>query len=145
MNKYLTEFIGTFFLVFTIVCTGIPAAPGVIPPLAIGAILMTMIFAVGHISGAHYDPAVTLAVRRRVQSRSRHWRRPDEASSLFQFVDSSDRRLRRRRRCRGGVQGAESGRPVILQSERRPPCPARFSWTAVGSGAPRRFRTVLMQ
>src|ERR1041385_1658421 len=63
MNKYLTEFIGTFFLVFTIGCTGVPpASPGVIPPLAIGAILMTMVFAGGHISGAHYNPAVTLAV-----------------------------------------------------------------------------------
>jgi aquaporin Z len=62
MNKYLTEFIGTFFLVFTIGCTVIPGAPGVIPPLAIGAALMVMIFAGGHVSGAHYNPAVTLAV-----------------------------------------------------------------------------------
>ncbi|HEU5079783.1 MAG TPA: aquaporin [Opitutaceae bacterium] len=62
MNKYLAEFIGTFFLVLTIGCTGIPAAPGVIPPLAIGAVLMVMIFAGGHISGAHYNPAVTIAV-----------------------------------------------------------------------------------
>jgi aquaporin Z len=35
---------------------------GVVPPLAIGAILMAMIFAGGHISGGHYNPAVTLAV-----------------------------------------------------------------------------------
>ena len=62
MNKYLTEFIGTFFLVLTIGCTVIPGAPGVIPPLAIGAALMVMIFAGGHVSGAHYNPAVTLAV-----------------------------------------------------------------------------------
>ena len=62
MNKYLTEFIGAFFLVLTIGCTGIPAAPGVIPPLAIGAVLMVMIFAGGHISGGHYNPSVTLAV-----------------------------------------------------------------------------------
>ena len=62
MRKYLTEFIGTFFLVFTIGCTVIPGAPGVIPPLAIGAALMVMIFAGGHVSGAHYNPAVTLAV-----------------------------------------------------------------------------------
>jgi len=62
MNKYITEFIGTFFLVLTIGCTVIPGAPGVIPPLAIGAALMVMIFAGGHVSGAHYNPAVTLAV-----------------------------------------------------------------------------------
>ena len=62
MNKYLTEFIGTFFLVLTIGCTAIPAAPGVIPPLAIGSALMVMIFAGGHVSGAHYNPAVTLGV-----------------------------------------------------------------------------------
>lgn len=62
MNKYLTELIGTFFLVFTIGCTAFGGAAGVIPPLAIGSILMTMIFAGGHISGAHYNPAVTLGV-----------------------------------------------------------------------------------
>ena len=62
MNKYLTEFIGTFFLVLTIGCTVIPGAAGVIPPLAIGAALMVMIFAGGHVSGGHYNPAVTLAV-----------------------------------------------------------------------------------
>jgi aquaporin Z len=62
MNKYLTECIGTFFLVLTIGCTVVPGAPGVIPPLAIGSALMVMIFAGGHISGAHYNPAVTLAV-----------------------------------------------------------------------------------
>lgn len=62
MAKYLTEFIGTFFLVLTIGCTVIPGAAGVIPPLAIGAALMVMIFAGGHISGGHYNPAVTLGV-----------------------------------------------------------------------------------
>ena len=62
MNKYLTEFIGTFFLVLTVGCTVIPGAAGVIPPLAIGAALMVMIFAGGQVSGAHYNPAVTLAV-----------------------------------------------------------------------------------
>ena len=62
MRKYCTEFIGTFFLVLTIGCTGIAAGPGVIPPLAIGAILMVMIYAGGHVSGAHYNPAVSLGV-----------------------------------------------------------------------------------
>ncbi len=62
MRKYLAEFIGTFFLVLTIGCTVIPGATGVIPPLAIGAALMVMVYAAGHISGGHLNPAVTLAV-----------------------------------------------------------------------------------
>lgn len=62
MAKYVTELIGTFFLVLTIGSTVVPGIPGVIPPLAIGAALMVMVFAGGHISGAHYNPAVTLAV-----------------------------------------------------------------------------------
>jgi aquaporin Z len=62
MNKYIAEFIGTFFLVLTVGCTVIPAAAGVIAPLAIGAALMVMVFATGHISGGHLNPAVTLAV-----------------------------------------------------------------------------------
>src|SRR6266568_1237076 len=62
MRKYIAEFIGTFFLVLTIGCTVIPGAPGVIPPLAIGAVLMVMVYAAGHLSGGHLNPAVTLAV-----------------------------------------------------------------------------------
>jgi aquaporin Z len=62
MNKYIAEFIGTFFLVLTVGCTIIPGAAGVIAPLAIGAALMVMVFATGHISGGHLNPAVTLAV-----------------------------------------------------------------------------------
>ncbi len=60
MNKYLTEFIGTFFLVFTIGCNVLGGNS--VAPLAIGAVLMVMVYAGGHISGAHYNPAVTLAV-----------------------------------------------------------------------------------
>src|SRR5208282_5879655 len=48
--------------VFTVGCTVIPGAPGVIAPLAIGAALMVMVYAGGHVSGGHYNPAVTLAV-----------------------------------------------------------------------------------
>ncbi len=62
MKKWIVEFIGTFFLVFTIGCTVVGGAVGVIPPLAIGTALMVMIYASGHISGAHFNPAVTLAV-----------------------------------------------------------------------------------
>ena len=60
MRRYLTELIGTFFLVFTVGCCVLGKVP--VAPLAIGAILMVMIYAGGHISGGHYNPAVTLAV-----------------------------------------------------------------------------------
>jgi len=63
MRTYITEFIGTFFLVLVVALTGNAAA--------IGVTLMVMVFAGGHISGAHYNPAVTLAVliRGKVSSR----------------------------------------------------------------------------
>jgi aquaporin Z len=60
MRKYITEFIGTFFLVLIILVSGHPVSP--LQPLAIGSILMVMIFAGGHVSGGHYNPAVTLAI-----------------------------------------------------------------------------------
>src|ERR1700744_136402 len=62
MNKYVAEFIGTFFLVLTVGCTVIGHGAGPFAPLAIGSALMVMIFAGGHISGGHYNPAVTLGV-----------------------------------------------------------------------------------
>ena len=60
MHKYLVEFIGTFFLVLTV---GTSVISGVsVAPLAIGAVLMVMVYAGGHISGGHYNPGVTLGV-----------------------------------------------------------------------------------
>ncbi len=62
MKNYITEFIGTFFLMLTIVCVvnGL-AADNYMAPLAIGSALMIMVYAGGHISGGHYNPAVSLA------------------------------------------------------------------------------------
>lgn len=62
MKKYLVEFIGTFFLVFTVGATVIPPGVGLFAPLAMGAALMVMTFAGGHVSGGHFNPAVTFAV-----------------------------------------------------------------------------------
>ena len=61
MKKFITEFIGTFFLVLTIGLV-VNGGAGAMAPIAIGAVLMVMVYAGGHISGAHYNPAVTLAV-----------------------------------------------------------------------------------
>lgn len=63
MKKYTVEFIGTFFLVFTVGCAvaGSPDSAKLWAPLAIGCALAALVFAGGHISGAHYNPAVTLA------------------------------------------------------------------------------------
>lgn len=57
MNKYTIEFIGTFFLLLTVALTG--------NPLAIGGVLAAMVYMGGYISGGHYNPAVTLAVKLR--------------------------------------------------------------------------------
>ncbi|MBN1870288.1 MAG: aquaporin [Candidatus Omnitrophica bacterium] len=63
MNKYIVEFIGTFFLLLVIgLCVIEPGGAGAMAPLAIGTILMVMVYAGGHISGGHYNPAVTLGV-----------------------------------------------------------------------------------
>lgn len=61
--KYVYEFIGTFFLVFTVGMTVLePNNAGMLAPLAIGSALAVMVFAGGHVSGGHYNPAVSLAV-----------------------------------------------------------------------------------
>jgi aquaporin Z len=66
IRKYAAELIGTFFLVFTVGASVLSGS--VFAPLAIGAVLMVMIYAGGHVSGGHFNPAVTMAVlvRRRI-------------------------------------------------------------------------------
>ena len=54
MNKYITEFIGTFFLVLIIGITN--------NPIAIGIGLSVLVYMGAHISGAHYNPVVSLAM-----------------------------------------------------------------------------------
>ena len=69
MSRYVTEFVGTFFLVLTIglvVLDGTPMAP-----IAIGSVLMAMVYMGGHISGAHYNPAVSVAILIRGKMKAR--------------------------------------------------------------------------
>jgi aquaporin Z len=62
MAQLIVEFIGTFVLVFTVGMTVVDPGAGNLAPLAIGSALMVAVYAGGHISGAHYNPAVSLAV-----------------------------------------------------------------------------------
>ena len=63
VRKLVVEAIGTFFLVLTVGQVVLdPGSTGVLGPFAIASALAVMIYAGGHISGGHYNPAVTLAV-----------------------------------------------------------------------------------
>jgi aquaporin Z len=60
--KLVVELIGTFFLVLTVGMTVKSPDAATMAPLAIGSALMVMVYAGGHFSGGHYNPAVTLGV-----------------------------------------------------------------------------------
>ena len=62
MKKYLVEFIGMFLFVLVVGMVVIDPGIGSLAPIAIGSTLMILVYAGGHISGGHYNPAVTLAV-----------------------------------------------------------------------------------
>jgi aquaporin Z len=61
-RKLVVEFVGMFLFVFTVGMATNEAGAGALAPLAIGSILMVMVFAGGHISGGHFNPAVSTAV-----------------------------------------------------------------------------------
>jgi aquaporin Z len=62
MKKYLVELIGTFLFVLVVGMVVIDPGAGTLAPIAIGSLLMVIVYAGGHVSGGHYNPAVTLAV-----------------------------------------------------------------------------------
>lgn len=62
-RKLVTEFLGMFIFVFTVgMVTEKASGAGALAPIAIGFVLMVIVFAGGHISGGHYNPAVSTAV-----------------------------------------------------------------------------------
>ena len=61
-QKLTTEFIGTFFLSLTICTVAVYGSAVEHAPFGIAATLMVMIYAGGHISGAHYNPVVTVSI-----------------------------------------------------------------------------------
>jgi len=61
-RKLAVEFIGMFIFLFTVGMATNKAGAGTLAPLAIGSILMVMVFAGGHVSGGHFNPAVSTAV-----------------------------------------------------------------------------------
>jgi aquaporin Z len=67
-RKLVVEFVGMFLFVFTVGMATNKTGAGTLAPLAIGSILMVMVFAGGHVSGGHFNPAVSVAVflRRRM-------------------------------------------------------------------------------
>ncbi len=73
-RKLVVEFIGMFIFVFTVgMATEKTTGAGVLAPLAIGFVLMVLVFAGGHISGAHYNPAVSTAVLIRGKMTAPEW------------------------------------------------------------------------
>jgi aquaporin Z len=61
-RKLVVEFVGMFLFVFTVGMATNKAGAGALAPLAIGSMLMVMVFAGGHVSGGHFNPAVSTAV-----------------------------------------------------------------------------------
>jgi len=74
MKKYITEGIGSFFYTFIVwmtIPTGFVTGAGMMTRLSIGISFAILVYAGASISGAHYNPAITLAawVQKRISSK----------------------------------------------------------------------------
>ena len=72
-RKLVVEFLGMFLFVFTVGMATNKAGAGALAPIAIGSVLMVMVFAGGHISGGHFNPAVSTAVLVRGRMAANEW------------------------------------------------------------------------
>jgi aquaporin Z len=81
-RKLVVEFIGMFLFVFTVGMATNKEGAGALAPLAIGSALMVMVFAGGHVSGGHFNPAVSTAVVLRGMMKSNEY----GAYMVTQFV-----------------------------------------------------------
>jgi aquaporin Z len=72
-RKLVVEFIGMFIFMFTVGMVTEKTGAGNLAPIAIGFVLMVMVFAGGHISGGHYNPAVSTGVLIRGKMTGDEW------------------------------------------------------------------------
>ena len=114
MNRYVTELIGTYFLVLTIGLTGLGNTP--FAPLAIGSALMAMVYMGGHISGAHYNPAVSLAILMRGKMESRDFV-PYMIAQVFGAILAAGTVLLILGSPFAPAPAADAGLPAVLASE----------------------------
>ncbi len=113
-RKLAVEFIGMFIFMFAVGMATESAnkAGATLAPIAIGSVLMVLVFAGGHVSGGHYNPAVSTAVLLRGKMTVPRIRRlPRDA------VRRRGARRRARDRDRRGTGGGRDG--VDRQDARR--------------------------
>ena len=95
-RKLAVEFIGMFVFMFTVGMATNKAGAGVLAPLAIGSVLMVMVFAGGHVSGGHFNLAVSTAVFLRRRMASSEFAAYIATQGVAAVIAGTGRSLRRR-------------------------------------------------
>ena len=115
-RKLAVEFIGMFLFVFTVGMATESAnkSGALLAPLAIGSLLMVIVFAGGHVSGGHYNPAVSTAVFIRGKIKSHEYL----AYVLTQFIAAA---------LAGLLVNAVGGKETAGRPHRRARCSSRSS------------------